>query len=148
MTDHNNQTITFGTGLVVGAALGGIAALLSTPKSGEENRETLKGTLDNFKQRLDSLELDKKVKGLIGDRNYMQLEEEIRNRLGDIKTAGAKFDEKKYSAIVNDVISHFKEKSADSGEKIDELREKLMENGKHIYANLQNAKDDVKKTMH
>jgi len=50
-TEHS-EGAGFGTGLLIGAALGAIAAILFAPKSGEETRQQIKDLADQQKDNL------------------------------------------------------------------------------------------------
>ncbi|MEI7473924.1 MAG: YtxH domain-containing protein [bacterium] len=48
MSKSSDCAVVFGIGLLAGVAAGAVAALLTTPKSGEEVRQELKATLNRF----------------------------------------------------------------------------------------------------
>ena len=52
-------------GLIVGVTVGGVAALLLSPNSGEENRKKIKSVTDDFKKDLDDKmgKLSEKIDG-------------------------------------------------------------------------------------
>lgn len=48
---NRDQAVGFGIGLLAGAAIGGVVALLFAPQSGEETRAMIKGKAEHLKER-------------------------------------------------------------------------------------------------
>ncbi len=124
--NHNNSR--FGIGLVVGSVIGGIAALLLSPKSGKENREVLNKKMAGWKKMWESGELEKKVKEVFGDfseesvkiyatarERVMQGIEEMRHMDGD-----------DYAKLVQQVIDDVKKTTKISVEKLKKLQSSLI----------------------
>jgi len=73
----------FLTGLLTGAAIGGIIALLYAPKSGKETREQIKGKFEDLEKELENLkgEASKKTGKIRDDiaEKLAELQREIEN---------------------------------------------------------------------
>ena len=65
-------------GLLAGAAIGAVLALLYAPKSGEETRKDIKRTIGNLEEELESLKIKLKEKG-------GELKEDIKKRIEEIE---------------------------------------------------------------
>jgi gas vesicle protein len=68
----------FLAGLLTGAAIGGVFALLYAPKSGKETREQLKGKLEEYEKEFENL---KKKAGQKGEK----VKEDLASRLADLQ---------------------------------------------------------------
>jgi gas vesicle protein len=68
----------FVTGLLAGAAIGGVIALLYSPKSGKENREMLKQKLEELEKEFENLK--GKAAGKSG-----QIRKDLADRLAELQ---------------------------------------------------------------
>jgi gas vesicle protein len=68
----------FLTGLLAGAAIGGIIALLYAPKSGKETREQIKNKFDELEKELENL------KGKAGQKTG-KIKEDLAQKLADLQ---------------------------------------------------------------
>jgi len=71
-------TGSFISGLVAGAVIGGVVALLFAPQSGKETRDQLKGKIEDLEKEFETL------KGK-ATRKTGQIKEEIAKRLADLQ---------------------------------------------------------------
>ena len=68
----------FITGLLAGAAIGGVIALLYSPKSGKENREMLKQKLEDLEKEFENL------KGKAAEKTG-QIRKDLAERLAELQ---------------------------------------------------------------
>ena len=73
-----NKTGLFIGGMLAGAALGAVAALLMAPKSGKETRDDMLSKLHDLEDELSSIRNKTKEKG-------MELKDEIRTKINDLE---------------------------------------------------------------
>ncbi|PZX13808.1 gas vesicle protein [Breznakibacter xylanolyticus] len=73
-----NKTGLFIGGMLTGAALGAVAALLMAPKSGKETRDDMLSKLHDLEDELSSIRNKTKEKG-------MELKDEIRTKINDLE---------------------------------------------------------------
>ncbi len=71
------KTGSFLGGLLTGALLGGVIALLYAPKSGQETRDDLKKKLDEYGKEVENLKNKAKEKG-------KQVKEDITNKIDQL----------------------------------------------------------------
>lgn len=110
----------FGVGLLIGAALGGIAALFLSPKSGKENRDMVKKKWDEFMSYLDEAEVEKKAKQIYGTvseeskRVYLAVQKESKARMNEMRTAIDELDIEGYKKMVTNVIDQVKKEGVNA----------------------------------
>jgi gas vesicle protein len=110
----------FGAGLVIGAALGAVAAYFFSPKSGKENREMIAKRMEDMKKFINDQEIDKRAKEIYGTvteesrKAYERLREETSARVGDLNKALDEVDVDKYKKIANDVVESVKKEGGPS----------------------------------
>ena len=71
------KTGTFIGGLLTGAVIGGVAALLFAPKSGKETRDDLKRKLDEYGQEVAKIKAKAKQKS-------GEVKEDLKSRINDL----------------------------------------------------------------
>ena len=77
-SDNMKSAGSFFGGLLAGAAIGAVLALLYAPKSGEDTRKDIKRTIGNLEEELESLKIKLKEKG-------GELKEDIKKRIEEIE---------------------------------------------------------------
>ncbi|MBI2356876.1 YtxH domain-containing protein [Candidatus Dojkabacteria bacterium] len=88
----------FMKGLLLGALAGVVGGVLLAPKSGKETREDLMKMVDKVKK--DAVEYFEEARSMVME------------KVAALKAAGKKLDEKKYFAIVGEVVSELKDDKA------------------------------------
>lgn len=102
---------------LIGAAAGAIGGLLFAPKAGKETREDLMKMRNDLMKKVGTTvdETQDRVKEIFGDANkaamdkYNEVSGMIMGKVAAVKTAGMAIDKEKYSMIVDDVVSEFKD---------------------------------------
>jgi gas vesicle protein len=102
---------------LLGAAAGAIGGLLFAPKSGKETREDIKkmATDINNKIKTGVNETKTRAKEVFGEANdaavakYNEIKTTVSQKVATLKTAGEEIDKTKYSSIVDDVVSEFRD---------------------------------------
>ena len=103
----SKETESFIKGLAIGAISGAVAGILFAPKAGAETRKDIQDFAENVK--------DKAVD------TYSEARKKVEKKVKSMKALGEKIDEKKYSAIVNEIVDEYKSKdilSSDSAKKL------------------------------
>ena len=124
----------FSAGLLIGAVLGGAAALFLSPKSGKENRKLVAKKIKELQETLNDTELQKTVKEIFGDvtdegkKMYKEARKDLAKRLEGIQDKLEDFDHEKYTAMVGDVVEDVKGQVKGSSKHIDSLKKYLLDN--------------------
>lgn len=133
MNHQNNQKKSnFGLGVLIGAALGSVAAFFLSPKSGPENREMIMKKLESIKKLLKEKSLDEIVMEIFGKvtdegkRLYTVARDEMNTRLDAMKETVEDIDRDKYVELVDDVIERVKKEGDVSKERLEKLHAFLM----------------------
>ncbi len=103
----SKESDSFIKGLAIGAIAGAVAGVLFAPKAGAETRKDIQELAENVR--------DKAVD------TYSEARKKVEKKVKSMKALGEKIDEKKYSAIVNEIVDEYKSKdilSSDSAKKL------------------------------
>lgn len=139
----------FGVGLAIGAAIGAVAALFLSPKSGKENRDIAKKKFEEVKKFIESKEAEKKIQEIFGDVNgqtkkiYANMQKEMSARMDEVKEAINNVDTRKYSQIASDILKAVQEKVEVSQEKAEQAKKYLVD---MMEQKKKTADREVKKT--
>jgi len=106
----------FLTGLI-GTLVGAVGGLLLAPQSGKKTREEIKKILLKLNKEVETGVKDtkEKVVEIFGNASdeaiakYKEIKSAVVNKVAEVKTAGKEIDKDKYTAIVEDVVTDFKE---------------------------------------
>lgn len=129
MANSNSKTVA-PAALIVGAVAGAAAALLLSPKSGEENRKALKKHVKGMKAKLDKADLPGTVKDMLGNAQdsgtklYVKARSELDSRLAEFSDY---LDKKRYEQVIDDIIAKIKTKGQEAADKADDIRASLMD---------------------
>lgn len=135
MTDHQKKT-GFSAGLVLGAILGGAAALMLSPKSGKEHRKFIAAKLKELREGLDKFELQDKVEQIFGDVSeqsiefYQQSRDELAKRIENARDRWDELDTDKYKELVREAVDQVREKGNFSSDHMNQLKDYLVEDWK------------------
>ena len=148
----------FGVGLMLGALLGGVAALFLTPKTGKENREFAKkkwAALHKALQTKSKEEIVKEIFGTVtkeGRKLYDMAQKELNTRLEELKKKHPDIDKGKYMDVVKEVVTRLKDEKEATKERLSDLSEFLKsrweyvsDEGKKDVAKVTKGKNSVKK---
>ena len=138
-----------GIGIVIGAALGAIAATFITPKSGKEMRKVASSKMKKIKKMLDEGELQERIRYMYGEvtDEGMKLYREARTELvKKIDAVKEEIDDKKYAELVDEVMDHLKSRAALAKEKLATLKGQLMDEWKEDTEDIEDM-PKVKKTQ-
>lgn len=122
----------FGFGLLIGAAIGGIAALFLSPKSGKENRTLVKKKWEEFMSYIDDAEIEKKVNQIYGDvseetkRIYLAVQKESKLRMKEMRSALDEVDIEGYKKMVANVIDQVKKETGVTSEMVQKSKDYLL----------------------
>lgn len=106
-----NKKSGFPIGLLVGAIAGAVAGILLAPKSGAETRKDLKKFAGETFEHAKDL--------------YVKAQESLSTKIDALKSVGKKIDEKKYSSLVNEVLTELKEDAAVTKEVANAIKKEL-----------------------
>ncbi len=133
MNHQNSQKKSnFGLGVLIGAALGSVAAFFLSPKSGKENREMIMKKLESIKKLLKEKSLDEIVLEIFGKvtdegkRLYTVARDEMNTRLDAMKETVEDIDKEKYTQLVDDVIERVKNETDATKERLAKLQDFMM----------------------
>lgn len=147
---NNHKKSNFGIGVLIGAAIGSVAAFFLSPKSGKENREIVLQKLEAIKKMLKNKSLDEIVIEIFGKvtdegkRLYTLARDEMNTRLDSMKESVEDIDRDKYTQLVDDVIERLKKEADATKERLAKLRDFLM----NRWGKAQGmATEDVKKVV-
>lgn len=119
-----------GIGIVIGAALGAIAATFITPKTGKEMRKVAGKKINKLKKMLDEGELQERITYMYGEvtdesmRIYREARTELIKKIDAVKE---EIDDNKYAELVNDVIEQLKTRATVAKDKLVTLKGQLMD---------------------
>jgi gas vesicle protein len=131
---------TFGLGIVLGAVLGGVGALLLNPQTGKENREAVVKKMKELKKKIEEGKYDEKVKEIFGEvtantkKMYLSAKEQLVSRLADVHEMIKDIDKNKYLDLVDEVVREVKKESKYSEKVIDRLKDNLAEDWNKIIS--------------
>lgn len=102
---------------LLGATAGAIGGLLLAPKSGKETRKDIANMAGDIAKKVKSTadETQDRVMEIYGNISkaamdkYKEVSTMVVNKVAAVKTAGTDIDREKYSMIVDDVVSEFKD---------------------------------------
>ncbi len=138
----------FGTGLLLGALLGGAAAFFLSPKSGKENREMAKKKLEEWKERYEGKSPEEIAREIFGSASaegkklYMRAQEELNARLDEVKKSAEEIDQGKYKEVVRDVMNRLQEEKEATKERMSKLQDYLMDRWDYVSSE---SEKDAKK---
>lgn len=122
----------FKAGLLFGAVLGGLAAFFLAPKSGKENREMAKKKFDELKEMLQDKKIDEIVMEIYGKASdegkklYVKARKDLDKRLDEMNDTLGEIDQKKYMALVTDVIEHVQDEAEATKDRVMKLQDYLI----------------------
>jgi gas vesicle protein len=110
---------------LLGAIAGAVGGLLLAPQSGKTTRKNIVKLANEISKKIktESKETEARVKEIFGKvtdeavAKYNEIKDAVVAKVAALKTAGAAIDSEKYSKVVEDVVSEFKDdfKSTKSG---------------------------------
>jgi gas vesicle protein len=103
----SKETNSFFKGLAFGAIVGAVAGILLAPKSGEETRKDIQKLAGDLKEKAVDV--------------YSEARMKVEKKVKSLKALGKKIDEKKYAALVNEIVDEYKKKDvlgSDSAKKL------------------------------
>ena len=124
MAHEDSHSTHFNSGLLLGAMIGGVAALLLSPRSGKKNREVLNNKLGDAKKTWEESDGDVKETlntlfgGVIdkGSAQYQKARAMLDERLAEGKQTLAELRQKDFDEIVEDISGKFKQMRPDDGQ--------------------------------
>lgn len=133
MNQHNDKKKSnFGAGVIVGAAIGGLAAFFLSPKSGKENRKMAMKKYEAIKKMLKGKSMEEVVTEIFGKVTeegkhlYNIARDEMTLRLDTMKETIDTIDRDKYVQLVDDVIERVKKEADATKERITKLQDFLL----------------------
>lgn len=117
----------FGTGIILGAIGGAIAALLLTPKTGKDNRKILKKKYEELQAFIEEKELKQKVVEVMGEAGekaeavYTVTKKELNKALTKAQDSLKDMDSNQYTAMVSEVLDTVKKEVKVSSEKLEKI---------------------------
>lgn len=130
---NNQKKSLFGTGVLIGAALGTAAAFFFSPKSGKENREMAKKKFQELQKMMKNKSLDEIARDIFGKATsegkklYTVASKEMNTRLADMKETVEDIDKAKYVKLVDDVMERVKKEADATGERLAKLKDYFMD---------------------
>ncbi|MCX7996649.1 MAG: YtxH domain-containing protein [Patescibacteria group bacterium] len=130
----------FGTGILLGAAIGALAAFFFAPKSGKENREMIQKQIRNLRAFIEEKDIDTEARKLFGEfttqskKLYNSMQKETRARLEELRAAIEELDTEKYKKQVAGIIDQLRKEGGAT-----ELLEKAQ---KHLMGYIKTGRDD------
>jgi len=138
----------FGFGIMIGAVLGGLAAMFLTPKTGKENREIAKKKWSELNKALKTKSKEEIVKDIFGSATkesrklYDLSQKELNSRLADLKKKYPNIDKNKYLDTVKDVIIRLQDEKEATTKRLSDLSDFLKSRWDYVS---DESKKDVKK---
>ena len=124
----------FRWGLIIGMISGALGGLFFAPKKGKELRADAKKRYLELRKLMEEKGVDEKVKKIYGKvtkttkDHYRQIHKELVLKLSALKEGIEAIDKKKYSKIVDEVLTHIKKEPKKTSQKaIAKLRKSLTE---------------------
>ncbi len=119
----------FFKGIIFGATVGAVGALLLAPKSGKETREDIKKFAKETSKDATAM--------------YEKARKEVESRIAVLKKTGKKLDAKKYSALISEVVAEFKNDAKVTSEVGKKLSNQLKNDWKKVSSSLSNKEKDL-----
>jgi gas vesicle protein len=102
---------------LIGALAGAVGGLLLAPKSGKETRKDIVNLAADISKKIktETSETKARVKDVFGKvtddatEKYNEIKNSVVGKLAAVKTAGENIDKEKYSKVVDEVVSDFKD---------------------------------------
>ncbi len=122
----------FGAGILLGAAIGAVAALFLTPKSGKENRKLAQQKLNELREFIESKEAEKRAREIFGNvseqskKMYEQMKVEMNSRMDQMKSAIDTFDTGKYQKVVDEILVNVRKQVEMSSEQVEKAKTYLL----------------------
>ncbi|MBI4226059.1 YtxH domain-containing protein [Candidatus Roizmanbacteria bacterium] len=129
----------FGLGVFLGTILGGLAAFFLSPKSGEENRETVLKRMQELKKSIEKMEIEKKVKEVWGEvtedgkKTFLKAKKQLLKRFDELQESWQDFDQKKYAKMVEDAVEDAKSETKLTAEKLMKLKDMFVRDWNKIF---------------
>jgi len=133
---------------MIGAVLGGLAAMFLTPKTGKENREIAKKKWSELNKALKTKSKEEIVKDIFGSATkesrklYDLSQKELNSRLADLKKKYPNIDKNKYLDTVKDVIIRLQDEKEATTKRLSDLSDFLKSRWDYVS---DESKKDVKK---
>lgn len=143
-----NKESRFGAGLLLGAAIGALAALFLSPKSGRENREMVQKKLRELQKFIEEKEIDEEAKKIFGEVTarsrslYAALKSETKARVEELRSAIEAVDTDRFKKQVSSIIARLREEGG-AAELVEKAQAFLMS---YIKTDGGKAKDKTAKT--
>ncbi|MCA9372110.1 YtxH domain-containing protein [Candidatus Woesebacteria bacterium] len=122
----------FGLGLALGAVIGSITALFLSPGSGEENREWVKGKLEevrDFTKDKDIEQIAEEVYGMASEEGKVLLEKaqkEFGAKMKEIRETMEDMDKDDYMALVKEVLGRLSKEKEATQKRLSQLSDYFM----------------------
>lgn len=122
----------FKIGVVFGAVLGAVGALLFNPKTGEENRTYVRIKLAELREKLDEAGVEERAKEIFGTATeegkklYVSAQTELSKKLADLEKRAEKQDKNAYQLAVEEAIEMVRKNSGSPSETIAKLKDYFM----------------------
>lgn len=148
MAYNDDKKTGFGTGILIGAIAGALAALFLTPKTGKEMREEASKKLKELNEQLESGELQDRATQVFGDakEESMKIYSKAREQLVTKYNEFQEMDPEQKKAFINDIIQNIQEAFSNSTQitrsNMENLRDSLMEEAGEA---VEDTKKDAKK---
>ncbi|NTU46442.1 hypothetical protein HGA88_02350 [Candidatus Roizmanbacteria bacterium] len=143
MGDYNNhnQAPSFSAGILIGALVGGVVALLTSPKTGEGNRKTMKEAMEQMQKRMH------KMKGELGNgMPSFQLISDVKGRLQDMRSRNEQVDDRAFRHTLDDSISEWQKKNEESNKhKLDQMRKEILSKERDIMRGVRDMKNEAER---
>lgn len=129
MADKKNN---FGAGILLGAAIGAVAALFLTPKTGKENRKLAQQKFNELRDFIESKEAEKRAREIFGNvseqskKMYEQMKVEMNSRMDQMKTAIDTFDTAQYQKVVDEILVNVRKQVEMSSEQVEKAKAYML----------------------
>ncbi len=120
----------FGSGLMFGAVLGGIAALFFSPKSGKENREVARKKAEELQRYLKDEKIDERVQELFGEvsdearKAYQQIRPQLAQKIAEVTKGELTYDQ--IVLAINEIVEKAKRESEPLAKHMEKARTSLL----------------------
>lgn len=142
-----NRSSKFGVGLMIGTAIGAVAAYFLSPRSGKENREMAQKKMKELQSMMEDGTVETRVKEIYGDASdkskkaYQQLRTETKSRMGQIQKALEDLDVEKYKGEVTKIVETL-QKDGGAAELVEKARTYLL-----AYVDKMAGNEELKKKV-